>query len=186
MCVLTFVRLNPIEKSGHKLSQQEWNELKRPNLKLKASALQRFFPFRYPISILHQAMVARWYIFKPKILIWVNFGVACSARCWYILWPFGPFYCHFVYFIAILYILWSFWYIFPFWYVVARKIWQPYIKHHSFYGNFKCIYITTMDIFSHQSRCDQIKYSAVGKYFHKKRIYQSLRIFWQLGNKNNW
>jgi hypothetical protein len=25
--------------------------------------------------------VARWYIFKPKIPIWVNFGESCNGRC---------------------------------------------------------------------------------------------------------
>jgi hypothetical protein len=52
------------------------------------------------------ARVARWYIFKPKIPIWVNFGVSYNGRCWYSSWPFGtnnlwPFgmLCdHFVYF----------------------------------------------------------------------------------------
>jgi hypothetical protein len=29
--------------------------------------------------------------FKPKILIWVNFGGSCNGRCWYILWKLGPF-----------------------------------------------------------------------------------------------
>jgi hypothetical protein len=33
--------------------------------------------------------VARWYIFKPKIQIRVNFGGSCRGRCWYILLPFG-------------------------------------------------------------------------------------------------
>jgi hypothetical protein len=33
-------------------------------------------------------MVARCYIFKPKIPIWVHFGGSCNGRCWYILWPF--------------------------------------------------------------------------------------------------
>jgi hypothetical protein len=37
---------------------------------------------------------------------------------WYILWPFGIFYGRLVYFMAV-------WYFFPFWYVEARKIWQP-------------------------------------------------------------
>jgi hypothetical protein len=37
--------------------------------------------------------VARWYIFKPKIQIWVKF-----VRCWYILCPSGRFYGHLVYF----------------------------------------------------------------------------------------
>jgi hypothetical protein len=31
----------------------------------------------------------------------VNFGGPCNVRCWYILWPFGIFYGHLVYFIAI-------------------------------------------------------------------------------------
>jgi hypothetical protein len=26
--------------------------------------------------------VAGWYIFKPKLPIWVNFGVFCKERCW--------------------------------------------------------------------------------------------------------
>jgi hypothetical protein len=39
---------------------------------------------------------------------------------WYILWSFGIFCGHLVYFMAIWYIP-----IFPFWYVVPRKIWSP-------------------------------------------------------------
>jgi hypothetical protein len=31
------------------------------------------------------ARVARWYILKQKIPIWVNFGVSRKERCWYIL-----------------------------------------------------------------------------------------------------
>jgi hypothetical protein len=55
--------------------------------------------------------VARWHIFKTKILIWVNFGGSCNGRYWYILhvairyilrpfgllWPFGIFYGYLVY-----------------------------------------------------------------------------------------
>jgi hypothetical protein len=33
--------------------------------------------------------VARWYIFKPKIPTWVNFGGPWNGKGWYILWPFG-------------------------------------------------------------------------------------------------
>jgi hypothetical protein len=47
--------------------------------------------------------VARLYIFKPKIPIWVNFGGSCNRRCWYILWPFGLLYCNLVYFAVIWY-----------------------------------------------------------------------------------
>jgi hypothetical protein len=43
--------------------------------------------------------VARWHIFKPKLLIWVNFGWYCNGSILY-----G----HSVYFTAILYILWPF------------------------------------------------------------------------------
>jgi hypothetical protein len=36
-------------------------------------------------EVIHR--VARWFVFKPKIQIWVNFGMSCSGRWWYI----GPF-----------------------------------------------------------------------------------------------
>jgi hypothetical protein len=42
--------------------------------------------------------VARWYIFKPKIPIWVNFGVPWNGKGWYMLWPFGIYLGHLVYF----------------------------------------------------------------------------------------
>jgi hypothetical protein len=48
-----------------------------------------------------ETRVARWFVFKPKIPIWVNFGGSCNGSCWYILWPFGLFYGHLVYFVAI-------------------------------------------------------------------------------------
>jgi hypothetical protein len=32
--------------------------------------------------------VARWHIFKPKIIIWVIFLAACNGRGRFILWPF--------------------------------------------------------------------------------------------------
>jgi hypothetical protein len=67
--------------------------------------------------------VARWYIFKPKTPVWVNFAME----------DVGIFYGNLVYFPAI----WSIcghlvyfmviWYIFSrFWYVIPRKIWQPW------------------------------------------------------------
>jgi hypothetical protein len=71
--------------------------------------------------------VARWYFFKPKIQIWVMFGRSGNrlvfiniilsnvgtAKCC-ILWPFGTISGQLVYFS-------------PFWYVVQRKIWQPWL-----------------------------------------------------------
>jgi hypothetical protein len=52
--------------------------------------------------------VARWFVFKPKIQIWVKFGGSCNGRCWYILWICGPFYGILKYFMD----LWHSWYIF--------------------------------------------------------------------------
>jgi hypothetical protein len=69
--------------------------------------------------------VARWYIFKPKIQIWVNFLGYCNGRCWYILCSFGVFYGHLPYFIVIWYIFWLFGIFFTCWYFLVRKIWQP-------------------------------------------------------------
>jgi hypothetical protein len=56
--------------------------------------------------------VARWCIFRPKIGIWVNFGESCKVT-WCILWTFGLFYGHFIYFMDICYILWNFCLFFP-------------------------------------------------------------------------
>jgi hypothetical protein len=32
-----------------------------------------------------QTRVARWFIFKPKIQIWIYFGGPWNVKCWYIL-----------------------------------------------------------------------------------------------------
>jgi hypothetical protein len=45
--------------------------------------------------------VARWFVFKPKIQIWVNFAGFCNGKCWYILWTLGPFYGLLLYFMVI-------------------------------------------------------------------------------------
>jgi hypothetical protein len=42
--------------------------------------------------------------------------------------PFGIFYVHLMYFMTLEYILWSFGVFFTFWYVLQRKIWQPWLK----------------------------------------------------------
>jgi hypothetical protein len=69
--------------------------------------------------------VARWFIFKPKITIWVNFRGLCYERCWNILWPFSLYYDHLIYFVVIWYILWSFGIYFQFWYVVLKTSGNP-------------------------------------------------------------
>jgi hypothetical protein len=55
------------------------------------------------ISPLAHPRVARWFIFKPKILIWGNFGGYCNGRCWYIVivCSFGQSPGHLVYFMTI-------------------------------------------------------------------------------------
>jgi hypothetical protein len=49
----------------------------------------------------HQTRVARWHIFKPKIIISVHFEGACNESWWSILWPFGLCFGHLVYFMVI-------------------------------------------------------------------------------------
>jgi hypothetical protein len=66
--------------------------------------------FQDSLGLIH-GRAAR-YIFKTKILYWVNFGETCYGRCCYILWQFDLFYSHLadftygylVYFIVIWYI----------------------------------------------------------------------------------
>jgi hypothetical protein len=60
------------------------------------------------ISNCPRRRVARWFVFKPKIPIWVNFGGSCNGKSWFILWPFGLFNGYRKYCMAIWYILWSF------------------------------------------------------------------------------
>jgi hypothetical protein len=71
------------------------------------------------------ARVARWFVFKPNIQIWVNFGGSCNGRCCYILRTLGPCY-------GLLRTLGishgNLAYFSPFWYFVPRKIWQPCIQ----------------------------------------------------------
>jgi hypothetical protein len=79
-----------------------------------------------------QDRVARWFVFKPKIQIWVNFVGSCNGRGWYILWTVGPFYGlllyvfygHFVKFAVI-------WYIFPILVFCKKKNLAPLIHTHA-------------------------------------------------------
>jgi hypothetical protein len=49
--------------------------------------------WRKPFLVAAHSGVARWYIFKPKIQILVNFRGSCNGRCWYIIFPFGRLHC---------------------------------------------------------------------------------------------
>jgi hypothetical protein len=45
------------------------------------------------VNIWHcHSRVARWFVFKPKLKFWVNFGGSCNGICWYILWTLGQIY----------------------------------------------------------------------------------------------
>jgi hypothetical protein len=52
---------------------------------LQTGSLNRHLPGRVLFR------VARWFIFKPKIQIWVYLGGPWNVTCNYILWPFGIF-----------------------------------------------------------------------------------------------
>jgi hypothetical protein len=70
-----------------------------------AEQILKKFPFRTIAT-----RVARWYVFRPKIAIRVNFGRSCSGRCWYILWTFGLFCGHLMYLVYFVVI----WFFYPF------------------------------------------------------------------------
>jgi hypothetical protein len=74
-----------------------------------------------------EARVARC-IFKPKILIWVNYGGPLNGKGCYILRPLGIYYGHLVYFNAIWQLSGNLVYGPQFWYIVSRKIWQSWMK----------------------------------------------------------
>jgi hypothetical protein len=75
----------------------------------------------FPCLILPR--VARWYIFKPKIPIWENFGRSWNGRCYGHLGYFT--HGHLVYSVAIWYILLSFSIFSPFWYMYQEKSGNP-------------------------------------------------------------
>jgi hypothetical protein len=109
----TCVHTARTSKFAHKMS------IKRPNCTCLSSTWDKALCLRalLPVVNIYFAgviiRVARWFVFKPKIPIWVNFGGSCYGKSWYILWPFGLFYGHWKYFMAIRYILWYFGIFFP-------------------------------------------------------------------------
>jgi hypothetical protein len=68
-----------------------------------------------------ETRVARRFIFKPKIPICVKFGGRWNGKFYYIVWPFGIFFGHLVYFMAVWYSLRSLGIFFLFWYVWTKK-----------------------------------------------------------------
>jgi hypothetical protein len=74
--------------------------------------------------------VARWYIFRPKIAILVNFEGPCNGICWYNIWPLGLFYFHLISFDIFYdrFVCGNLVYFPPFWYILRRKIWQPCLE----------------------------------------------------------
>jgi hypothetical protein len=58
-----------------------------------------------------------------KIPIWIYFGGPWNGKCWYIwCWYVG----YLEYFITIWYFCGHYIHFSPFWYIVTRKIWQPW------------------------------------------------------------
>jgi hypothetical protein len=65
--------------------------------------------------------VARWLLFKPKIIFWVNFVGSCNGIYWYILWLFGIPYSHLEFFCGHLLYLFVIPYTFPVLVCCAKK-----------------------------------------------------------------
>jgi hypothetical protein len=122
----------------------------------------RHFSFRQKNVV---TIVARWYIFKPKLPIWVKFGGPWMENVvifydhleyilviWYKLWPFGIVCGHLVYFLR----LGMFW---------PRKMWQPWGRCYDYnFLRFSTIFGKKMAFFS--------KTNAMIKVLH------NLALFW--------
>jgi hypothetical protein len=84
-----------------------------------------------------KSRVARWYIFKPKIPIWVILpkipiwvilGRSCNGRCWFTYFmAIFPDNCYILGLLSIQ-ICGHLVHFLPFWYIVPRQIWQPWQK----------------------------------------------------------
>jgi hypothetical protein len=75
-----------------------WPKILTKNFRIMEKSME---PFLYVVL----NRVARWFVFKPNIQIWVNFGGSCNGRWRHILWTFGPFYGLLLYFMDIWYIV---------------------------------------------------------------------------------
>jgi hypothetical protein len=53
-----------------------------PGLEAQVGIVERSWTGVKNSSAEKKSRVARWYILKPKIPVWVNFGVSCNERCW--------------------------------------------------------------------------------------------------------
>jgi hypothetical protein len=76
------------------------------NRRVHFSQAIRFRQISKKIGAREMTRVARWFVFKPKIQIWVSFGGSCNGRYWYILWTLGPFYSLLLYLMDIWYSSW--------------------------------------------------------------------------------
>jgi hypothetical protein len=106
----------------------EWKLKKRKlNRDREVTLYTILYKNKFPLKRV-PARVARWYFFKPKLPIWVNFGGPKNEKCCYILCPYGIYYFHLVYSMVI----WKFYCnlvcFSTFWYIVSRKIWQPWCQ----------------------------------------------------------
>jgi hypothetical protein len=78
-------------KFGHSSSLRKKTERHKKQTNKKTFSQKVVFSNRKEV-VNTRARVARWFVFKPKFQILVNFGGYCNGRCWYIFWIFGPFY----------------------------------------------------------------------------------------------
>jgi hypothetical protein len=77
--------------------------------------------------VFDRCRVARWFNFKPKIPLWVNFVGPWNGKGLYILMPIGIYHGHLVHFESFGNLV-EIWYLFPRFgiHTVSRKIWQPW------------------------------------------------------------
>jgi hypothetical protein len=118
-----------------------------------------------------QCRVARWFVFKPKIPIWVNFLGPEIGKCWYILWPFGIFYIHLGNFMIIWVHCVLIWYIFSiFGFMYQDKSGNPGLKRDQ-----SCQKVVKTNVYDFQSKSpDAIKLVARKMWINRKVFFQKL------------
>jgi hypothetical protein len=124
-------------------------------------------------------MVARWFVFKPKMPIWVNFGGYCNGSCGSILWPFwsilrslGTVGGHLVYFMVI-------WYIFGFGMLYQEKYGNPVISDVTSFDKVESFFKVEENISVFQThkatRC-VVNFYCAGVVTHGRRIGSRVRF----------
>jgi hypothetical protein len=86
--MVNWAKLEPIQKTRNKNSFKEKNKIKTDLGMITGPVFQAWTKIKSKSVIWKKGLglqrivfrVARWFVFKPKIQICINFGVSCNGR----------------------------------------------------------------------------------------------------------